>query len=820
MKLNRSLAYALLIFVFVLSLSSWTRSQDKWTQVRSKNFYLIGNASEKDIRKVGTKLEQFRESFRLLFSSANLNASIPTNVVVFKSDSAYKPFKPKRDDGKSDNWIAGYFQPGDDVNYITLSTAGEDAETFGTIFHEYVHFIINTNFGRSDVPQWFNEGLAEYYQTFEIADGIKLKLGLPQSGHLALLQQSQLMPLEQLFKITNYQLHQTGGHSRSIFYAQSWALVHYLTQGGKSAALGAYLTAVTRGTDHKTAFETAFQTTHAKMEKELRDYVYKRSFNYNEATLKKKLDFDSLMEASPLSEADANAYLGDLLYHTNRPDDAEPYLLKALAAQPDSSMANTSLGMVRIKQRKFDEARNYLEKAIAGDPKNHVAYYQYAVLLSREGRDEFGFVKQFEPATATKMRDSLKKAIALNPTFTESYEMLAFVSLVNNDQLDEAAANISTALKYNPGSQRYLIRLAELYSRQKKFDAAKQIAEKLVENADDDSMRSRASGVLGEIRQYQDFERQREAEQKRYAAATSAAGDGKPRLMKRNDTIAPPSEEQMARMQKEARMRGLNEAVRVPAPEETRVIGRIEKIDCKKRPITYSVKAGAETFILTSHDFSGLYLSSLDEASANATVGCDANIAAFNALVTFKPTPKGPGKGEAIAVEFVPADFRIMTEEEMRAAETMVVYDVPNQPKAQNTEAPPPLPTSAPNQQDMEARRREMMLQAMRDNLRKPGAEEKREFGFLDKVECTDKAQYFYFRTATQTIKLLSSPTQQPNIMVYTPDLSGVRFGCGLKAIEFPAVFIYGGKPDKKAKTDGNIVSIEFMPKSFVLEQQ
>ena len=377
MKLYKSLTVGLFLFVLALTLCPDASAQDKWTQVRSKNFYLIGNASEKDIRKVGTKLEQFRESFRLLFSSMNLNASIPTNVVVFKNDSAYKPFQPRRANGKINEEVAGYFQPGEDVNYITLSAGGDAKDVYGTIFHEYVHFIIDTNFGRSEVPQWFNEGLAEYYQTFEIADDIKIKLGLPQSGHLMLLQQSQLMPLEQLFNVTNYQLLQTGGHSRSIFYAQSWALVHYLTQGGKTEALSKYLSAVIKGTESKAAFEQAFQSTYSQMEKDLKNYVSKRSYNFNEVTFKQKLDFDTAMQASPLDESATNAYLGNLLYHNNRHDEAEPLLVAALKTQPDSSLANTTLGMVKIKQRKFDDARNYLEKAIAGDPKNHLAYYQW-----------------------------------------------------------------------------------------------------------------------------------------------------------------------------------------------------------------------------------------------------------------------------------------------------------------------------------------------------------------------------------------------------------------------------------------------------------
>ena len=90
----------LLICLFVPATAS---AKDDWIQVRSKNFYLIGNAPEKDIKKVGTKLEQFRESFRLLFASAIVDSRVPTNVVVFKSDTAYTPFKPRRADGRIDD---------------------------------------------------------------------------------------------------------------------------------------------------------------------------------------------------------------------------------------------------------------------------------------------------------------------------------------------------------------------------------------------------------------------------------------------------------------------------------------------------------------------------------------------------------------------------------------------------------------------------------------------------------------------------------------------------------------------------------------------
>src|SRR6188472_3368150 len=107
--LRRAVAAAVLAFVCLL-ISPEAQAKDTWVQVRSKNFFLIGNAPEKDIRKVGTRLEQFRETFRQVFGKLNLTSPIATNVVVFKSDSSYQNFKPKRADGKIDKFVAGYFQ--------------------------------------------------------------------------------------------------------------------------------------------------------------------------------------------------------------------------------------------------------------------------------------------------------------------------------------------------------------------------------------------------------------------------------------------------------------------------------------------------------------------------------------------------------------------------------------------------------------------------------------------------------------------------------------------------------------------------------------
>src|SRR6185503_14077545 len=161
----------LLLLLLALAPAHQALAKDNWISVRSKNFQLIGNASEKEVKQVANRLEQFREVFTQLFPKAKFTSPVPTTVIVFKSDKSYAPFKPRAN-------LAGYFQPGPDVNYITLTTEvrGEQ-DAFSVIFHEYTHLMVENTF--PDAPAWFNEGLAEYYSTFSISEDQKIVLGSP-----------------------------------------------------------------------------------------------------------------------------------------------------------------------------------------------------------------------------------------------------------------------------------------------------------------------------------------------------------------------------------------------------------------------------------------------------------------------------------------------------------------------------------------------------------------------------------------------------------------------------------------------------------------
>ena len=802
MKINRPLI-AVFCAILFSSVSAQVRSGDEWLKIKTPNFTIVSNSSEKDARLVATKLEQFRTTFRSIFPNAKFTTAIPTNVVVFKSSGSYKPYKPKRGDGKADEWIAGYFQAGEDVNYITLSTEGEKEDTFGTIFHEYVHSLLNTTFGKSQVPPWFNEGLAEYYQTFAIEGDQKVQLGGLQNNHLLLLQQAKLIPLKDFFAITNYSLHRNGNHSRSIFYAQAWALIHFLIQGNGGLNLenlGKFLGQVMNKVEPEKAFQASFGSDYATMEKALKKYVEQRTFRGTVVTFKEKLIFDTQFTVSAITEATANAYLGDLLYHTHEYSAAEAHLQKALQLEPDLSMAHTSLGLVKMRQRDFAAAKRHLEHAIADDQKNHFAHFNYAYVLSRESMDEFGYVRSYPPDVAKKMKDAFRRSIELNPEFSESYRMLAFVLMIENSDLDEAIAVLKKGRSYQPGNEHYTLLMAQIYLRQDKYDEAKALAEILAKTSDEEAMRRNAEQISNTIAQYEEAKKNSQL----IVSVDGVPNRGRPVLVKRSSM----SEEEFAKLEREREIRNLNLAIGGTDEGEKRMVGKIAKIDCSDGEVVYDAVAEGTKVRLTSKDFQSLDLQVLHEGTSDFSVGCDASVANELVVITYRPAAS---KNTLTALHFVPADFRLMTREEIASAPNLIVEGGPPSDLERNSQI------VQDQMAELEKRREQMMMQQLERSLRKPLDGEVRVMGGVEKVECTSKEQFFVIRNSAGTLRLKAPQAGQLTIMAFTQDAGGMQFTCGSGYPTLQAIVTYRPTQDKKGKNAGDLVALEYVPKSYQL---
>ena len=128
--------------ILLIAFNTNVSAKDKWVKTDSFKVQVIGNSSEKEIRSVYKNLQQLELIFTEIIKPQEIYKSTPIKIILFKDDNSFRKFKPI-ENGKRQDWVAGFFQPGDDVNYIVLSSKSDFQNTRRTVFHEYIHSLIN-----------------------------------------------------------------------------------------------------------------------------------------------------------------------------------------------------------------------------------------------------------------------------------------------------------------------------------------------------------------------------------------------------------------------------------------------------------------------------------------------------------------------------------------------------------------------------------------------------------------------------------------------------------------------------------------------------
>jgi tetratricopeptide (TPR) repeat protein len=624
-------------------------AKDNWISVRTKNFLLVGNDSEKEIREVGLKLEQFREVFTRLFPNMVFSTPVPTTVVVFKSHSSYGPFKPHAN-------TAGYFQAGRDVNYITLTTELNSGDPFEVIFHEYTHLLVNNTF--KDAPLWFNEGLAEYYSTFKMTDDRKVALGTAIGNHVYLLRQSKMLPLRTLFEVDHKSPHYNESKKQGIFYAQSWALMHYLLIGktGFVGPLAKFLELQNANVPLEEAFQQAFGMPFETMEKDLRNYIKQDRYNVLNGHFERKLDLDASTQATPLTEAEAQAYLGDLMLHSHRKD-AYTYLEKAIKLDPNLGMAHASLGMTYFREGKVNEARASLERAVSLNSQNYLAHYYYAFTLSRQ-TEEGAPVSAYTPEVAAKIRQHLQKAIALRPDFLESYNLLAFVSLVSGENLTEAIAALKEALKTSPGRNDFSFTLAQLYARTGDYKASRETLEQLAKSNDNAEMQQPIESLLARIKQIEE----NAGKYEHLKQTNRTNGGGPPTLVSAGSetTTTTTTTTNVPQPAPNDPSFYLRDVLRKPAGGETQLQATLLRLECDAKGIVFVVQTESGLLRLRTASFDDVEITTYDPG-VNGEIKCGERKPANLVVVCYLSNTDKKVKADGIlkSIEFVPTDFKL-----------------------------------------------------------------------------------------------------------------------------------------------------------------
>jgi len=627
--MKRLLTIAALLLVAQPSLAA-----DKWLSIRSRNFLLAGNASESEIRRVGRTLEDFRTALAMMFPKMDQSSTVPVTVLVFKNDESLKPYKPLYQ-GQPSNALA-FFQPGEDINYIAVTPV---IGSPNIVLHEYVHFLLRENVG--GLPLWITEGFAECYSTFEMGNRAnEFSIGRAPEQHVAMLNQTpQFIPIKRLLSIQQNSPEYNEASKQGMFYAESWAFVHYLilgAEGKRRTQFVQLLTALTKGAPFEDSFGEAFQTDYGTLEDEVREYVRKRTnWPTMKVTSRENLQIDvRSMTTTTLSEGESEFYLGDLLLHLNRPADAEPRLTAAISKSPTLISAQTSLALLRVRQKRYDEALALLKKAAESDSKNPMINYYYAYGLERADADALANVNAGPPERYETMRTYAKKSMELAPRFVEAYALFARINLNSGEHLDESEAALKKAISIAPGRDDLKMLLAQTYLREDRNADGRAVLSEIERSASDPELRRRARTLLDKTKQIVTFTE---------ITAGIEKDAGKER--KTEERIPPPPPAPTAT--KETVLEALTPIG--PNVEGEKAVGLLVNLDCSNG-LTLRVRTDGGTLDFHSPQPDKIqFLSYTTDVSGN--IKCGSRNPGTPVSITFRAQPDGTR--EPLVVEFV-----------------------------------------------------------------------------------------------------------------------------------------------------------------------
>ncbi|MBS1789012.1 MAG: tetratricopeptide repeat protein [Acidobacteria bacterium] len=632
---RKALFSSIILFVLtfwqneLLSSASRASANEVWLKAQSKHFTLVGNASEKQIRRVGAELEKFREAVSRLSGIWQRRFAPPVTVFVFKDVESYEPFKPLYHGKPTD--VSGYLQSSNDSAYITLTTDYRRQDPEAVIFHEYVHFL--TSGSKRSLPAWLNEGLAEYFGTFVlVGDGRQIVIGQPIPAHLRKLREAGWLPMQTLLTVSNDSPVYQETDKKTVFYAQSWALVHWMMAGDadRQSRCREFLAALTDGLSAEEAFKQIFQTDIANLELELREYVRRNKFNSQTISFNRRIETDESITITELGDAELKAHLGDLLWHIEQDDTAEFALERALKIDPKQPLALSSLGLLRLKQKHYGEARQLLQQAIETGSATYLTYYSHAFAWQQQYVDSTGFVSYFDPQAVTAMRASLNRARELMPDFPDTYKTLAFINLVEHENLEESVELAKKAIALEPGREDFQYTLAQVYLKLHQFSQARQTLKTLLAKGANVDIRQRANQLLQSI----DL---RESEVVQERAETER------RLRREQETASQPADD----------------PTRPPGKrfDGEQVRGLLTRLDCSDKEVTLTVVSGVRTYKFRAN-WGKLALVRHTREIPNQ-ITCGAMTPAPQVIVTYRPASDQPSRlqvkfdGEPVGVEFL-----------------------------------------------------------------------------------------------------------------------------------------------------------------------
>ncbi|MFI4944761.1 MAG: tetratricopeptide repeat protein [Burkholderiales bacterium] len=467
-----------------LALSRLASAAD-WVELKTDGFTVYGDDGEKAARQVAARLEALRGFLRSEWPWARFVPEVPVVVVALEGQKQFGLLLPAAFAGRAAQTAGVTFLEQHRTLVLLHGEVPEDPtedNPYHAVFHEYVHTIL----GRTmPLPTWLNEGLAEYWGSTKIKQR-EVEFGRPIGRHVGALRARSSLSLETLFQVDPSSIHYNEADRSTVFYAQSWALVHYLALAApaRKGQLNRLFTLLAQGREEMEATREVLGDFGA-LKKELEAYVSRRSMRYVRRP-REQVNEAARWNGRRLSKAEVLALRGSVLLSGGRPGDGRPLVQEALKLDPGLGEAAEAMGIAAFVAADHATSREWLARAEASGRASFFTPYLLGLMIRLEKR----------PDASREAEAKLREAIRLNPRFASAYTALAAVLAERGGSRTEALQLLEEAISLNRSSAVVRIGAAEVLFRLGEMDLARTYARAAVRLAPNARSKAQAAELV------------------------------------------------------------------------------------------------------------------------------------------------------------------------------------------------------------------------------------------------------------------------------------------------------------------------------------
>ncbi len=465
-----------------------------WHRVTTPHYLLFGDVPARTLRGLAIDLEALES----LLGALNPDQSVLSpraQVIVFAHDATFARYAPLTA-GERPAPVSGFFLSHPHGDFVVVSAAAEP-DVRRVLYHEVLHRFVRHHL--PEAPLWLNEGLAEFYSTLEVEHGAAW-VGRQVVDHVVRLQRGPRRPLADLLAMASDAHAEDDTVQESAFYAESWALVHYLlvAEDGGRAAVARYAGRLRAGDDAVAAFIDEFGDL-ASLDRRIDQELRRAPREPLRASVREPAQYADL-QAPSVVPANLHYRLGWLLAH-HRPARAatgRERFESALALEPEHAGATMGLGWLEEIAGDHDAARQLYARAGELDRRDPLPPFLEAQSLLRLAGELRDSPRRSQEAQATleAARDRFRASLALEPELAEAWAGLGAAWVADPAPAPEGLAALDQAYRRLPTRTDVLYNLTLLEARLGSPARAAALFARLERSADPDQVQSAREALL------------------------------------------------------------------------------------------------------------------------------------------------------------------------------------------------------------------------------------------------------------------------------------------------------------------------------------